>query len=176
MLFSWRRPIRRLRQWQVYKDEIQFSYQVLPSWRQRLGRYNMLLNRGVARALATSAPDVILCGGYNYVASWQALRWARAHKIPFVLWSESNAKDLRRGHAVVEFLKSSFLRKCSGFVVPGRAAQEYLCADKKIAENALFTAPNAVDNDLFAAGASRRSPKCGCPASRAGFAATVFSL
>ena len=34
-----------LRQWQVYKDEIQFSYQVLPSWRRRLGRYNILLNR-----------------------------------------------------------------------------------------------------------------------------------
>jgi 1,2-diacylglycerol 3-alpha-glucosyltransferase len=143
-----------LRQWQVYKNEIQFSYQVLPSWRQRFGRYNLLLNSGVARALGTSAPNVILCGGYNYVASWQALRWARAHKVPFVLWSESNAKDLRRGHAVVEFLKGSFLRKCSGFVVPGRAAQEYLCADKKIAENALFTAPNAIDNDLFAAGAS----------------------
>jgi glycosyltransferase involved in cell wall biosynthesis len=143
-----------LRQWQVYKDEIQFSYQVLPSWRQRWGPYNVLLNHGVGRALATCAPDVILCGGYNYVASWQALWWARAHKVPFLLWSESNAKDLRRGHAVIEFLKSSFLRKCSGFVVPGRAAQEYLCADKKIMEGALFTAPNAVDNDLFAAGAS----------------------
>ncbi len=123
-----------LRQWHVYRNEIQFSYQVLPSWRQRFGRHNLLLNRGVARALGASAPNVILCGGYNYVASWQALRWARAHKVPFVLWSESNAKDLRRGHAVVEFLKSSFLRKCSGFVVPGLAAQEYLCADKKIAE------------------------------------------
>jgi glycosyltransferase involved in cell wall biosynthesis len=143
-----------LRQWQVYKDEIRFSYQVLPSWRQRLGGYNMLLNSRVARSLATSAPDVILCGGYNYFASWQALRWARAHKVPFVLWSESNAKDLRRGHAVVEFLKSSFLRKCSGFVVPGRSAEEYLCADKKIAGNALFTAPNAVDNELFDTGAS----------------------
>jgi len=143
-----------LRQWRVYKDEIQFSYQVLPSWRQRLGPYNMLLNHGVARALAASAPDVILCGGYNYVASWQALWWARAREIPFVLWSESNGKDLRRGYAVVEFLKSSFLRKCSGFVVPGRAAQEYVCADKKVGEAELFTAPNAVDNDLFAAGAS----------------------
>ena len=150
-----------LRQWQVYKDEIQFSYQVLPSWRRRLGRYNILVNRGVARALAGSAPDVILCGGYNYVASWQALWWARAHKIPFLLWSESNAKDLRRGHAVVEFLKNSFLRKCSGFVVPGRAAQEYLCADKKIMEGALFTAPNAVDNDLFAAGASAARQNAG---------------
>ena len=143
-----------LRQWKVYKEEIRFSYQVLPSWRQRFGKYNLLLNRGVAPALATSAPHVILCGGYNYIASWQALWWARAHKIPFVLWSESNAKDLRRGHIIVEFLKSEFLRKCSGFVVPGQAAQEYLCADKKITEDIMFAAPNAVGNDLFAAAAA----------------------
>jgi glycosyltransferase involved in cell wall biosynthesis len=144
----------RLRQWQVYKEEIRFSYQVLPSWRHRFGKHNWLLNRGISRALVTSAPDVILCGGYNYVASWQALRWARAHKIPFVLWSESNARDLRRGRALVEFLKSEFLRKCSGFVVPGKAAQEYLCVEKEIREDAIFTAPNAVDNDLFAAAAA----------------------
>jgi len=139
-----------LRQWQVYKKEIQFSYEVLPSWRKRFGKHNLLLNRGLARALAASAPDVILCGGYNYVASWQSLGWARRRKIPFFLWSESNAQDLRRGHAVVEFLKSEFLRRCSGFVVPGDAAREYL-VHQKVQEDVIFTAPNAVDNDLFAA-------------------------
>jgi glycosyltransferase involved in cell wall biosynthesis len=142
-----------LRQWQVYKDEIRFSYQVLPSWRKRFGKYNFLLNSGVASALAKSIPDVILCGGYNYAASWQSLLWARLHGIPFYLWSESNAKDLRRGHAVVEFLKSHFLRRCSGFIVPGVAAQEYLQADKRINGEVIFRAPNAVDNELFAAAA-----------------------
>ena len=142
-----------LRQWQVYKDEIRFSYQVLPSWRKRFGKYNFLLNRDVGSALAKSEPDVILCGGYNYAASWQSLLWARHHGIPFYLWSESNAKDLRRGHAIVEFLKSQFLRRCSGFVVPGNAAREYLRTDKNISENLIFMAPNAVDNELFAAAA-----------------------
>lgn len=148
-----------LRQWQVYKDEIRFSYEVLPSWRRRFGRYNMLINRGVRGVLSRSAPDLILCGGYNYVASWQALRWARVHKVPFVLWSESNAKDLRRGHVLVELLKNEFLRECSGFVVPGQAAREYLCAEKKIKEDMVFTARNAVDNDLFckAAGTARQN-------------------
>ena len=143
-----------LRQWQVYKEEIRFSYQILPSWRKRFGKYNLLVNRGATDALLNCSPDLILCGGYNYIASWQALRWAMAKKIPFVLWSESNAKDLRRGHALVEFLKSEFLGKCSGFVVPGRAAREYLCADKNIMEDVVFTAPNAVDNDLFAKAAA----------------------
>jgi 1,2-diacylglycerol 3-alpha-glucosyltransferase len=142
-----------LRQWQIHKEEIEFSYQILPSWRRRFGRYNALLNRGVGGALAKAAPDVILCGGYNYAASWQALFWARIHKTPFVLWSESNVQDQRRGHVLVEFLKAEFLEQCSGFVVPGRSALEYLRVHK-VNEDAIFAAPNAVDNDLFATAAA----------------------
>jgi glycosyltransferase involved in cell wall biosynthesis len=142
-----------LREWHVYKNEIRFSYEVLPSWRKRFGRYNWLLNHGVGLALSRSAPEVILCGGYNYVASWRSLLWARVHKVPFFLWSESNAGDLRRGHVPVELLKNAFLRRCSGFVVPGQPAREYLGTQKNIPEDAIFTAPNAVDNDLFAASA-----------------------
>jgi len=138
-----------LRQWQVYKEEIRFSYEVLPSWRARIGRYKALFNKGVARALVAASPDVILCGGYNYAASWQALVWARIHGVPFFLWSESNLHDLREGHTLVEFLKSQFIFSCSGFVLPGRSALEYLCT-RKISKDSIFTAPNAVDNDRFA--------------------------
>ncbi len=46
------------------------------------------------------------------------------------------------------FLKSEFLQKCSGFVVPGQSAREYLLAHN-IKEHLIFTAPNAVDNALF---------------------------
>jgi 1,2-diacylglycerol 3-alpha-glucosyltransferase len=141
-----------LRQWRVYKEEIQFSYQVLSSWRKQLGRFNILLNRDVTRSLAAAAPDAILCGGYNYVASWQALSWAQSRDILFLLWSESHLRELRRGNALVEFLKTEFLKRCDGFVVPGQAAHEYLVA-QKIRPKIIFTAPNAVDNDLFASAA-----------------------
>jgi glycosyltransferase involved in cell wall biosynthesis len=139
-----------LRQWRVYKDEIKFSYEVLPSWRPRMSGYNALFNRGVGRGLREAAPDAILCGGYNYPASWQALVWARVHNIPFLLWSESHAHESRRVRPLVEFLKDEFLHRCTGFVVPGRLALEYL-VDHKIGKNMIFTAPNAVDNNLFAA-------------------------
>ena len=142
-----------LRQWQVHKDGIRFSYQVLPSWRRRFGRYKTLINRGLTRGLAAAAPDVILCGGYSYLASWQALFWAQLHNVPFLLWSESNRQDQRRGHALVEFLKTEFLSRCSGFVVPGQSALEYL-RSHKIREEQIFTAPNAVDNELFSASAA----------------------
>jgi glycosyltransferase involved in cell wall biosynthesis len=142
-----------LRQWRVYKDEIHFSHEVLPSWRRNVGGLNFLLNRGVLRALSAASPEAILCGGYNYVASWQALMWAGAHSVRFLLWSESNLHELRRGHPMVEFLKSEFIGRCDAFVVPGQWASEYLRAHK-IREDQIFIAPNAVDNDLFASAAA----------------------
>jgi glycosyltransferase involved in cell wall biosynthesis len=137
-----------LRDWRIYKEEIRFSYDVLPSWRRRAGKFNVLLNRGLARALVGASPSVILCGGYNYVASWQALLWARAHSVPFLLWSESNVQDSRRGHALVEMLKDEFIGQCDGFVVPGQSAFEYL-RSHKVNPDSIFIAPNAVDNEFF---------------------------
>jgi glycosyltransferase involved in cell wall biosynthesis len=137
-----------LRQWQVYKDEIRFQYEVLPSWRRRLGKYNVLINRGMLSALNRILPDAVLCGGYNYLASWEAAYWARAHRIPLLLWSESTALDRRRGHLLVEFTKARFLGLCRAFVVPGKSSLRYL-KDLGIANERVFTAPNAVDTDLF---------------------------
>lgn len=141
-----------LRRWHVYKHDIRFSYEVLPSWRKRIGGYNALLNSGLYRALRSVSPDMIVCGGYSYVASWQALWWARFQRTPFLLWSESCLQDRRKGHSLVESLKNQFLRNCNGFVVPGRSARDYLrrCG---VTEELVFTAVNAVDNDFFARGA-----------------------
>ena len=108
-----------LRQWHVYKNEIHFSYQILPSWRWRAGKRNLLINRGLRSALNKLKPRIIICGGYSYVASWEALLWARRHRVEFVLWSESNRSDSRSERPLVEWLKSAFLRRCDRFVVPG---------------------------------------------------------
>ncbi len=137
-----------LRQWRVYKDEIKFHYDVLPSWRHRLFGYNVLINRGVHSALNRIKPDVVLCGGYNYLASWQAARWAKAHRAPLLLWSESTAFDQRRGYPFVEFIKMRFLNLCTAFVVSGKSSANYL-VDLGMAEEKIFTAPDAVDVALF---------------------------
>jgi glycosyltransferase involved in cell wall biosynthesis len=143
-----------LRQWHVYKDEIRFSYEVLRSWRFRAGRSHYLLNAGLSSALRTFSPDAIICGGYNYIASWQALMWARRRKVRFVLWSESNAQDSRILSKPIEFLKARFLKSCDGFVVPGKSAFEYLRSLGSPAKR-IFTAPDAVDNTFFATGAEK---------------------
>jgi glycosyltransferase involved in cell wall biosynthesis len=138
-----------LRQWRVYKDDIGFSHQILPAWRRRLGKRNILLNRGVTAALRKASPDAILCGGYNYLASWQSLLWARRHRVPFSLWVESTTRDLRSGSHLVNFLKAKFMQQCAAFVVPGKASFEYVMS-YGAPEESIFTAPNAVDTDFFA--------------------------
>lgn len=143
-----------LRQWLVYKEEIQFTYQVLPSWRRRLGKHNLLVNRGLGAALRQASPDAILCGGYNYLASWESVLWARRNGVRFYLWVESNAHDQRSGGRLVEFLKRKFVRYCDGFVVPGKASFEYV-KSFGVEDGAIFTAPNAVDTRRFAEEAAR---------------------
>ena len=137
-----------MRHWRVYEDEIRFSYQVLPSWRKRLGKYNLLLNQDVSEALRQAAPDVIVCGGYNYLASWQAMAWARRNHVQFLLWSESTGSDHRGNHLVVELLKRKFLQNCAGFIVPGQSAMQYL-EKLRVPRKKIFVARNAVDIDLF---------------------------
>jgi glycosyltransferase involved in cell wall biosynthesis len=139
-----------LRQWLVYKDEIRFQYDVLPAWRRRMGRYNVLINRGVLSALNRIRPNAVLCGGYNYLASWESAYWARVHRVPLLLWSESTALDRRQGHRFVEFMKARFLSLCRAFVVPGKSSLKYL-KDLGIQDRSIFTAPNAVDIQFFAA-------------------------
>jgi len=137
-----------LRQWRVYKDEIKFRYEVLPSWRGRFGRHNLLLNRGLSAALNHINPDVVVCGGYNYPACWSAAYWARRHQIPFLLWTESTAFDRRSGYSLVEFTKRRFLNLCHAFVVPGKSSLNYL-RELGVDEKRIFMAPNAVDTKLF---------------------------
>ena len=137
-----------LRQWLVYKNEIRFSYEVLPALRSRLGKYNLLLNRGMRSALAKTSPQSVVCGGYNYLASWQALNWSTKQKIPFLLWLESTAADQRRRNPIVKALKQRFVKRCQGFVVPGKASGEYLRAFA-VQNRLIFQAPNAIDNPFF---------------------------
>lgn len=137
-----------LRDWKVCTDEIRFAYNVLPSWRRRVAGYNFLLNWGVERQLRRISPDILICGGYSYVGSWQAARWCTSNRVPLVLWAESTDRDNRRGYAPVEFLKRYFLARCDGCVAAGQSTLEYLVS-LGVPEHAIITAPDAVDNDFF---------------------------
>jgi glycosyltransferase involved in cell wall biosynthesis len=79
--------------------------------------------------------------------------WARRNRVPVLVWIESTAKDQRHGQVLVESLKGIFLLHCQGAVVPGKSSFEY-AKSLGIPQKCIFTAPNAVDIDLFASEAA----------------------
>ena len=142
-----------LRQWHVYKNEINFSYEVLAARRHRVGHYNLLLNTGLDAALLRARPQAIVTGGYNYLASWQAAWWAKRHRVPLLLWSESNAADQRGQSAPAEFLKRRFIGMCRAFLAAGKASRDYLI-ELGASPNLVFIAPNAVDVRMYSTAAA----------------------
>jgi glycosyltransferase involved in cell wall biosynthesis len=137
------------RQWLIYKEEIEFSYEVLPAWRWRWGGWHILANRGMWRALDRFRPNSILCGGYNHPAYWEALTWAKFHPMHFAAWIESTSRDQRSPGLVAGFIKQWFVRNCRSFAVPGKSSLEYVKSMGVPAER-IYQAPNAVDNERFA--------------------------
>lgn len=132
------------RPYDLHADEFRFAWSVLPGFDVTVRRRWLVANRGVVRALGGS--DAVVVGGWNQPAFWTALAWCRARRVPAVLWSESTSPDRRSGRH--ERLKRAMLRIPDAFVVPGKAAGEYLQA-LGVAPERIALAPNAVDATIF---------------------------
>src|SRR3954469_16043456 len=142
------------RSYVVRWGELDFAYEVLRGKGvQRGGRW-VVLTRGLVRALRRYDPDVVVVGGWNQPASWEALAWARLKRRPLVAWVESTARDERSGSGPLEALKRALVRACAGFLVPGRASAEYL-AGLGAGARPIEIAPNAVDTRVFGADVAR---------------------
>ena len=130
------------RSYRVYRDEFAFRDVVLPGRSLHHGSRWVVLTRGLGGLLRTFRPDVVIVGGWNQPAFWQALVKAPAS----LLWVESNASDSRTAPDAVRRLA---LSRASGFLVPGRASRAYLEELGASAER-IFVAPNAIDFGVFA--------------------------
>src|SRR5204863_5863044 len=87
-------------------------------------------------------------------AFWQALVYARAARVPLVVWVESTARDERAGRGPAELAKRVVVRSAAAFVVPGRAAAEYV---RSLGAEHVVVAPNAIDLGVFGRRAERRA-------------------
>ncbi len=136
------------RNYPVYEREFRFDWRVLPGRGLLRGGRWLVLNRGVLGALRRLRPEVVVAGGWNQPAFWQALLYARALRRPLVLWVESTARDARTRAARLEAAKRLVVRSAAAFLVPGRAAAGYV-ASLGVQPDRIVTAPNAVDLGLF---------------------------
>ncbi len=141
-----RDPVRP--HYRLFPDEMRFRWQVLPGRELVRGGRWVVLSRGVARRLLRLRPGVVVVGGWSQPAFWVALVAARLLRAPLVAWVESTARDARSGGGALERAKRAMIARCAGFLVPGRASQEYLESLGVPAER-IEIAPNAVDVSIF---------------------------
>ena len=137
-----------VRPYPVYSEEFRFRWNVLPGRATTFRRRWTIFSLQTTRALRRARPDVVIVGGWNQPAFWIALGWARRHRIPVICWVESTARDTRSGSVATEAAKGAFIRRCSAFLVPGRASAEYLDS-LGVDGRPVEVAPNAVDNEIF---------------------------
>lgn len=132
----------------VYRDEFRFDARFLRGWSLRRGRHWLVLSWGTLCVLRRFRPDVVVIGGWNQPAVWQGALYARARRRPLVTWVESTLRDARIGSPATEALKRAVVRASSAFLVPGRAAADYVASLGAPPED-VVVAPNAIDLDIF---------------------------
>jgi glycosyltransferase involved in cell wall biosynthesis len=140
------------RPYDLHANEMHFEWRVLPGRDVTIGSRWLVVNRGVASALRDS--DVVLLGGWNQPAFWQAIAWCRAHRVPAAIWVESTGRDRRTGR--LDVAKRLLLGSARAFVVPGSASQSYVESLGVPAER-ITVAPNAVDAHVFGDSARTRT-------------------
>ena len=138
----------RRRHYDLHEEEWRFDRRVLPGREVRRGGRWLVLNRGAGRELRRFRPDAIAVGGWNQPAFWRALVYARAHRVPLLVWVESTLRDARSEALPLELAKRALVRGAWGAFVPGRASAQYARA-LGFAEERVVTAPNAVDQRVF---------------------------
>jgi glycosyltransferase involved in cell wall biosynthesis len=115
-------------------------------------------NPGIVRALTDFQPDALVVYGYNSVSALLGIVWARLHKIPFLLRSDSNILDeqakswpLRR---VKNFLLGILTQKAAAVLAVGTLNRDYWRAYGAAPER-IVPAYYAVNNHFFSVEANR---------------------
>lgn len=137
------------RHWPVYKNEIQFPYEVLPG--MMIERKNLRVthfNFGVLERLARGNFDVIITGGWHQPSYVLSLLYSKLRRKKFLLWCESTASESRKKRRLGDLIRRFFVRSASGAIVPGKASRSYLLSLGAKSER-IWTAPNAVDSAFF---------------------------
>lgn len=140
------------RPYDLHRDELRFKWRVLPGVQLTLRSHWFVFNASIGGRLRHA--DVVVLGGWNQPAYWEALIWSRLRRVPTIVWSESTRRDQRSGRH--EVLKRLLLPGVDEFVTPGAAAREYLMTLGVPAER-ITIAPNAVDPAIFGTAPRTRS-------------------
>jgi glycosyltransferase involved in cell wall biosynthesis len=97
---------------------------------ERILRHQYPVTPGIARALRSARPDVVVVSGWSTFASQGAIAWCRAHRTPYVLLVESHDLEPRTSwrRALKGAVVPRLLRGAANVLVVGSAARESVVA------------------------------------------------
>jgi glycosyltransferase involved in cell wall biosynthesis len=101
----------------------------------------------VWRTLSHVHPKRLIISGWCDAAAWSAWCWGRVHRVPMILWSESNRFDRERGRWP-EAVKRLYVRSFQAAHVYGRSQREYLL-ELGLAPDRIFTGRAVIDTARF---------------------------
>ena len=108
----------------------------------------MEYSRRLGQELSAFEPDVIAVPGWYGADAFQAVDWARHHRIPVVVMSDSQRADFKRVRAK-EWLKSRYLMFCQAALVAGSPHRQYL-ETLGMDASRIWCGYDVVDNAFFA--------------------------
>lgn len=138
-------PGNRGSDWMITDPPRGYRVFVRPTWAIRRGehRYYVSRPRGQAPAI-DEVPDVVVLGGWESPAYWQASHAARRAGIPRVAFYESTLLSQQFAGGPIGAVRSRFLRSMDAVVTPGPSAADAVAA-AGVPRDAIHVGFNAVD-------------------------------
>lgn len=138
------------RKWKVYKKEINFKYKTLKGFSFYIQSKEMPIyfNWGLWKELRRFKPDAICICGYHYLATIEALIYAKLNNIPITLWAGSHLLSGFIKNPLSNLYKKMIISRFNSYVTYGTAAKEQIIRYGANPEK-IFVGCNSVDVKWF---------------------------
>ena len=113
-----------IRDWSPDYQSIRFSYDLLCQGNVERRSQTKLASATVGY-LNRTRPQFLIIFGYDYLADWAAVVWAKLHRVPCVMVSETHRLDRARVFPK-EAVKRLFVAGCDAGLVAGQRHKVYL--------------------------------------------------
>lgn len=137
-----------IRKWKVEKNEIKFPFDVM--FKGKIDDISFVkLAIETYRRLNLYNPEVIIIGGYDRLAYWAALIWAKKHRRKAIVIIESHYLDRPR-YKLKESIKKLFVSQCDAALVAGTRHREYMISlGMKLENTFIMKGVGGVDLELY---------------------------
>lgn len=114
------------RKWNIYLDDINFRYKILKGLCFFIRSIEMPIyfSWGLWKELKKFRPDAICIGGYHYLATIEALIYAKLNRIKITLWTESHLLSGFIKNPVTNYYKRTIIPRFDSYIATGTLAKE----------------------------------------------------